>query len=152
MGNHIIEEKLDSGDFEISADGVISIVKPSRRTWQNSQSFTPGTSRLINLPVGTTLGDFDFIEVTWHTGTGTASDNIDRDFTELGSMSAILSNPRASIILNGRGRGDANYGIEADTSGIAPTDIFIVLSLINLDDTGGAMLPSGSLITNVRFY
>ena len=69
----------------------------------------------------------------------------------MGSVHALINHVRNEMILGGRGRGADNFGIEVNTTSIAGTDTSITLSIINLNDIGGATLPTGSLITNVRF-
>ena len=145
---HSILEPVD-----LAAGTTLNGAQIEARSWQNSGSFTAAATNVsVPLPSSTQLSDFDFIEVTWHTGTGTATDNDDRDYTEMGSMAALINHTRNEMILGGRGRGADNFGIEVDTTSIAGTDTSITLSIINLNDAGGATLPTGSLITNVRFY
>lgn len=122
------------------------------RVWQDSQSFTAAASVTVTLPTPSTLSSFSFIEITWHTGVGTATDNNNRNYSELGSMAAIINASDAELILGGRGRGAENYGIEVDTTGLTGTETTLTMSIINLNDTAGAALPAGSLITAVRFY
>ncbi len=131
---------------------VIERFKSGNRLWRNSQSFTAAaTSVTADLPTSTTLADFEFVEVTWHTGVGTATDNDNRNYTSLSSMRAIIDNTDTEIILGGRGRGAENYGIEI-TVPDDDTATDLTMSIVNLNSAGGAVLPTGSLITNVRFY
>lgn len=144
---HAVSEKLD-----LASGSTIGGATITGRSWQNAQSFTAASSVTVTLPTSTTLGDFVLVEATWHTGVGTATDNDNRNYTELGSMSAILNATDAELVLGGRGRGAENFGIEVTTSGLASNDTTLTLGIINLNDAGGANLPTGSLITAVRFY
>lgn len=147
---HSITEAVD-----LAAGTTLNGSQIEARSWRESQSFTAvATNLTVNLPNSpsqTQLQDFDFIEVTWHTGVGTATDNDNRNYTEMGSMHAIINGTDAEIILGGRGRGADNFGIEI-TVPSAGTETSLVIDIVNLNDAGGAALPAGSLITAVRFY
>ena len=147
---HSIIEPVD-----LAAGTTLNGTAIEARSWRDAQSFTAvATNLTVNLPNSpsqTQLQDFDFIEVTWHTGVGTATDNDNRNYTEMGSMHAIINGSDAEIILGGRGRGAENFGIEV-TVPSAGTETSITLDIVNLNDIGGATLPMGSLITAVRFY
>lgn len=125
---------------------------PGARSTQDSQSFTAASSVTVNLPASTTLSTFIIMEVTWHTGVGTATDNNNRNYTEMGFVPAIINATDDELILGGRGRGADNYGIEVTTAGVTGSSTSLTLDIINLNDTAGATLPAGSLITSVRFY
>ena len=119
---------------------------------EEAQTFTPADTGLtVSLPAGRTVDDYTWVSIIWHTGVGTATDNANRDYTEVGSLVDIMSAERTNTILGGRGRGADNYGIQVATpaDGDATT---LTLAIINLNDASGAALPSGSLITQVRFY
>lgn len=147
---HSITEPVDLATGS-TLNGV-PISTNGSRTWRDSQSFTAAATNLtVNLPVSTTLSTFVFVEITWHTGVGTATDNDNRNYSEMGSMQSIIDMTDAELILGGRGRGAENYGIEIDQP-TAGTDTSLTMSIINLNDLGGANLPAGSLITAVRFY
>lgn len=122
------------------------------RSNQDSQSFTAAATVTANLPASTTLADFVLMNVTWHTGVGTANDNDNRDYTDIIYVPSLIAHTRNEMLSPCRGRGAENFGIQIDTSTIAGTDTSIGLSIINLNDTAGALLPAGSLITAVRFF
>ena len=145
---HAVNEPIDLASGSTVGGQVIT----AGRTDQVAQTFTPAASVTVSLPVGTTLGQFILLEVTWHTGVGTATDNNNRNYTEMGFVPAIVNATDAELILGGRGRGAENFGIEVTTTGVDGTTTALTLDIINLNDAGGAALPAGSLITQVRFY
>lgn len=136
-----------------STIGGQAISTGGSRSWVESQAFAGVATELtVNLPTNTTLSDFVFVEITWHTGVGTATDNNNRNYTELGSIAAILNASDDELILGGRGRGADNYGIEINTSSVSDSDTSLLMDIINLNDGAGATLPASSAITAVRFY
>ena len=145
---HAIDEPIDLA----SGSTLGGAAFPGARSTQNAQSFTAAASVTVNLPASTTLSNFIIIEVTWHTGVGTATDNDNRNYTEMGFIPAIINATDAELILGGRGRGADNYGIEITTTGVTGSSTSLTLDIINLNDAAGATLPTGSLITAVRFY
>lgn len=145
---HAVSEAIDLA----AGSSLNGVAFDAGRTTQNAQSFTAASAVTVSLPASTTLSDFIIMEVTWHTGVGTATDNNNRNYTEMGFVPAIINATDDELILGGRGRGADNYGIEVDTSTIAGTDTSILLTIINFNDQAGATLPAGSLITSVRFY
>lgn len=145
---HAVSEIIDLATGSTVGGSVID----SGRTNQDAQTFTAAASVTITLPVGTTLSTFIIMEVTWHTGVGTATDNNNRNYSEIGYIPAIINATDSELILGGRGRGADNYGIEVTTTGLSGASTSLTLDIINLNDTGGAVLPAGSLITSVRFY
>lgn len=145
---HAVTEAIDLA----AGSSINGVAFDAGRTTQNAQAFTPASAVTVTLPASTTLSDFIIMEVTWHTGVGTATDNNNRNYTEMGFVPAIINATDDELILGGRGRGADNYGIEVDTSTIAGTDTTVLLTIINFNDTAGATLPAGSLITGVRFY
>ena len=141
---YTIDGGLILTDSDNTEFNIIEQLKAMNRTWQDSGSFTAAATDLsVPLPTDTTLSDFLFIEVTWHTGTGTANDNEHRDYTELGSIAAIINAVDDVLILGGRGRGADNYGIEIKTAAITGSSTSISMDIINLNDTSGATLPTG---------
>ena len=145
---HAVTEAIDLA----SGSTLNGVAFDAGRTTQNAQAFTPDSSVTVTLPASTTLSSFIIMEVTWHTGVGTATDNNNRNYTEMGFVPAIINASDNELILGGRGRGADNYGIEVNTTSIAGTDTTIGLTIINFNDQAGATLPAGSLITAVRFY
>lgn len=145
---HAVTEAIDLA----TGSTVNGTILDAGRTTQDSQAFTAAASVVVTLPASTSLSDFIIMEVTWHTGVGTATDNDNRNYTEMGFVPAIINATDAELILGGRGRGADNFGIEVTTTGVTGATTSLTLDIINLNDVGGATLPAGSLITAVRFY
>lgn len=146
-----ITEHTVTAPIDLAAGSTINDQNISFTGWVEADPFTSAASVTVTLPNSLTVSDFDFIEVTWHTGVGTATDNDNRNYTEMGSMNAIVKGSDAEIILGGRGRGADNFGIEV-TVPLSDAATTLTLDIINLNDAGGAVLPAGSLITNVTFH
>lgn len=148
---NVVTEHAVNEPIDLSAGSTIGGAPIVPAGWLNAVAFTAAASVTVTLPNSATVADFDFVEVTWHTGVGTATDNANRNYTEMGSMAAIVNGTDVEIILGGRGRGADNYGIEV-TVPLLSTETTLTLDIVNLNDAGGAVLPAGSLITNVSFH
>ena len=142
---HSVTEPID-----LAAGTTIGGASPGGRTWQDAQLFTAAANVTVNLPVNTTVANFERCAITWHTGVGTATDNNNRDYVDYFDFHQIINHTRTLIFIGGRGRGAENYGIEVTKP--LSTATSITFEIVNLNDLGGATLPTGSLITDVEFY
>jgi hypothetical protein len=122
------------------------------RTVRQSQTFTPAASVAVSLPTGTTLSDFVLMEIEWNTGQtdASASDNDHRRYSDTTMVIPIIDASGPNVILSARGRGAENFGVRI-TSALG-TATSVSIEVINLNDAGGAILPTGTQITKVWFY
>lgn len=148
---NVIRNRSISAALDLNAGTTIGGTQLAPRSWAAVPSFTAASSVTVTMPNSGQLEDFDFMEVTWHTGVGTATDNANRNYTELGAVVAIIENSDAEVIMGGRGRGADNYGIEVTVPANGQVTT-LAMDIVNLNDAAGAVLPAGSLITQVRFY
>ncbi len=123
---------------------------PGLRSWTDAQTFTPGSTVTVDLPISTTIANYERCAVTWHTGVGTATDNDNRDYVSYFDWHQIVNHTRNEIIIGGRGRGADNFGIQVTKP--LSTATSVTMEIINLNDAGGAVLPAGTLITDIEFY
>lgn len=124
----------------------------SARTVQESQVFAAAASVTVSLPAGTTLEDFILMEIEWNTGQtdASASDNDNRRYSDTTMVQPIIDASGPNVILSARGRGAENFGVRI-TAG-QTSDTTVAIEIVNINDVGGAVLPTGTQITKVWFY
>ena len=123
----------------------------TNRSWQVA-GMTGTTDVLADLPASTTLADFSFVAIEFNTGQtdASASDNDHRRYSTVVSTRDIINADGTSVNVGGFGRGAENFVI--NISQAAGTATQLALEMINLNTTGGAVLPTGSEISEVSFY
>ena len=145
-GNIIL---TDSGGTTFDLITLLNLVN---RTWVDSPGQTGGPDYVFDLPSNTTLSDFVLVSVEFNTGQtdGSASDNDHRRYSATISTRDIINADGTSVNIGGFGRGAENFVINILQADGSATQL--ALEMINLNDAGGATLPTGSEISEVSFY